>query len=290
MGNFLKDSNKLLNNSNIFLGTRLINDMRRRNKTSQDLELIYIMDANYILQNHSILSDLFQTGKVFIKNYITNFVTEKLAEAASSAPGVGDELADIGKYSWEMSKVMLNLFSESPVGMYEFRINPQSAKFAYKNIQKIIEYGHEKYEVQSFGLHMMDVNFNCTTGLLMPPRTIVDWGFTDIRLSYPYYKLLEFEKFYKDSKRMIMVMFFDYIFFAFLTGFDYAIEANDPRQIRYNISMKADPKSKMHILSSNIGDYLINMDRTFSISMATNVNSTISNINQSMVSSKLPEK
>jgi len=282
MGDFLKDANKILNSSSIYLGTRLINDMRNRG-SSQDLETIYMMDIDYILQNRSILSDLFETGKEFIKSYITSFVKEKLAEVASSAPGIGDEIADIGKYAWEMSKVMLNLFSDSPVGMYRFRINPEQAKFAYKNIQKIIEYGQEKYEVQSFGLHMMDVTFNCTTGLLMPPRTIVDWGFNDIRLSYPYYKLLEFEKFYKDSKRMIMVVFFDYIFFGFLTGFDYTIDARNPRQIRYNIMMKADPKSKMHILSFDVGKYLAGMDRTFSIFMNTDVNSTINQVQRSIV-------
>lgn len=282
MSNLLQDSNKILNNANLYLGSRLINDMRQRGHL-QDLELIYMMDANYILQNHSILSSLFETGKEFVKNYITNFVYEKLSEVASASPGVGDELADLGKYSWEMSKVMLNLFSDSPVGMYKFRINPEQAKFSYKNIQKIIEYGHEKYEIQSFGLHMMDVTFNCTTGLLMPPRTIVDWGFDDIRLSYPYYKLLEFEKFYKDSKRMIMVMFFDYVFFGFLTGFDYSFDAKNPRQVRYNITMKADPNSKIHILSSNVGEYLSGMKRTFSVTLATDVNSTISNVNPKIV-------
>jgi len=282
MAKVLNDSNKILNSTNIYLGTRLLNDMRKRGRL-QDLELIYMMDANYILQNHSVLSSLFETGKVFIKNYITNFVTEKISEAASNAPGMGDELADISKYAWEMSKVMLTLFSESPVGMYKFRINPEEAKFSYKNIQKINEYGHEKYEVQSFGLHMMDITFNCNTGFLIPPRTVVDWGFDDIRLSYPYYKLLEFEKFYKDNKRLIMVMFFDYVFFGFLTGFDYSFDAKNPRQVRYNITMKADPNSKMHLLSSSIGEYLNNMRRTFSITLNNDVNSTISNVNNKIV-------
>lgn len=282
MSNVLNDSSKILNSSNIYVGTRLMNDMRKRGHL-HDLELIYMMDANYILQNHNSLSSLFENGKVFVKNYITNFVSEKLTEVASNAPGVGNELADISKYGWEMSKVMLNLFDESPVGMYKFRINPEEAKFSYKNIQKVIEYGHEQYEVQRFGLHMMDVTFNCTTGFLMPPQTIVDWGFDDIRLSYPYYKLLEFEKFYKDSKRMIMVMFFDYMFFGFLTGFDYSFDAKNPRQVRYNITMKADPKSKMHILSSNVGEYLDTMRRTFSISLKSDVNSTINHVNPKVV-------
>lgn len=223
-------------------------------------ERVLLIDADYLFEKDNELKDKISKGyKVmadYVKNTLKNIVSEGIQYIAGSLVGWGDTAVELVRYTSEISKVLMRYFSSEPIGIYEFRINPTTAKFSYNKIQQIKEYGYEHYIIQSYGDRMVDLPFSGTTGSLFPPRKIIEMGLDDVRLSYPYYKLLEFEKFYMEADRMIVIIFFDFMMFGYLSSFNYTFDANDPRQVKFDFSLKFDPRSKFHLFSTDIGEYL----------------------------------
>jgi len=223
-------------------------------------ERLLLIDGDYLFEKDNKLKEKISQGyKVmgdYIKNTITNILFETTQYVAGSLVSFGDTAIELVKYTAQITNVLRRYFSGEPTGIYEFRINPVTAKFGYNKIQQVKEYGYEHYVVQSYGDRMVDLPFSGTTGSLFPPRKIIEMGLDDIRLSFPYYKLLEFEKFYLNADRMIVIIFFDFMMFGYLNNFNYTFDAKDPRQVRFDFSIKFDPRSKFHLFSTDIGEYL----------------------------------
>lgn len=255
-------TDKILTSSAFLLGNLVSQNMRREGISpfASTGEQVILIDADYLFEKDEVLREKISQGyKImvdYVKNTLNNLALLSIEQALGSFIDEEDEVMELGKWTKDMYDVLIRYFSSEPTGIYEFRLNPITAKFNYNKIQQIKEYGQEHYIVQSYGDRMVDLPFSGTTGSLFPPRKMIEMGFDDVRLSFPYYKLLEFEKFYLDADRMIVIVFFDFMMFGYITNFSYSFDANNPRKVNYDLGLKFDPRSKFHIFSTDIGEYL----------------------------------
>lgn len=255
-------TDKILTSSAFLLGNLVSQNMRREGISpfASTGEQVILIDADYLFEKDEVLREKISQGyKImvdYVKNTLNNLALLSIEQALGSFIDEEDEVMELGRWTKDMYDVLIRYFSSEPTGIYEFRLNPVTAKFNYNKIQQIKEYGQEHYIVQSYGDRMVDLPFSGTTGSLFPPRKMIEMGFDDVRLSFPYYKLLEFEKFYLDADRMIVIVFFDFMMFGYITSFSYSFDANNPRKVNYDLGLKFDPRSKFHIFSTDIGEYL----------------------------------
>jgi len=153
--------------------------------------------------------------------------------------------------------------------LFRFRINPQSFKQNESKIRQF-EKTQRGWETSYGGEQMIKLSFNGTTGALIPPsfvRKIL--GLDDVRLSLPYWNLCRFNKFFEVCDRRgdrLHMIFWGKLFVGHLMSFSYGLNADDPKQIKYDFTFNAYP-GKIRGLTSIFPEWLrgiLNMTEFYS--------------------------
>ena len=142
----------------------------------------------------------------------------------------------------------------SLVNAYIFNINPQTVDYTYNKLQTVTEYGKGMYDIEYFGDKLVNVPIAGTTGALFPPSWLIDKGILDPRLSLNYILLKHFEQFYLDSSQRWLVYMLGIVYLAFIENFKYGWDANNPRQIKYSMSLKVNPYFSFDIFRGKLKD------------------------------------
>ena len=132
-----------------------------------------------------------------------------------------------------------------PNFIYQFRVKPSKQQWVRGKANQLEYYGFGKYDLQVSGDKLVDVSLDCTTGLLMPPRSILDLGITDTRLSVPYLKFRELERFYSESSQRVCFIINSVMYFGFFENMQHNLDSVTPRKIDFTVHMKLRPNVRI---------------------------------------------
>jgi len=124
-------------------------------------------------------------------------------------------------------------------GLYRFRINPQQVQVTKSKITAVV-LTHAGYERAYFGNELTRLSYTGTTGRLWLPQEFQNSIFADIRLSPVYQRFIQFEAWFEQMNRDVMLL--DHrgtLYRGAQTQFSYTERADDPYQISYTFSFEA---------------------------------------------------
>lgn len=221
-------------------------------KSRGKLELITIIDVSSALDSNS----------KNLGNQIRMKVIMEIARQVASGlfSGAWDSVVSknprLKGFSSSAVSGMANLLgmgvTKDRAGTFRFRINPQRIGDRYRKVQTETNYGWGYLDLEHHGSDWITKTYNCTTGFLYPPAPILSLGITDIRMSPAYIKLKEFENYYLRSTQKLIIVELLTGYLGYFTDFDRTFDANFPRQMLFNITLKVHPTFRLNVLTGKI--------------------------------------
>jgi len=142
----------------------------------------------------------------------------------------------------ESDRVDLEIFLTSFVrreGLFRFRINPNSVQVSKGKLTQAV-LTHAGYERAYFGNDLTRLSYSGSTGRLWLPQEFQNSIFVDIRLSPVWQKFIQFEVWFEQMNRDVMLL--DHhgtLYRGAQTQFSYGERADDPYQIQYQFNFEA---------------------------------------------------
>lgn len=185
--------------------------------------------------------------------------------ASGIAEGINTDLVKEGLI-WVIRKWLIK-------GFYVFRINPRQVSYNDRKLVNVYRYGFGSFDVQYFGNDLISASLEGQTGSLVPPYGFVkgirigdfDFSINDIRLSVAYLKLIELETFFRESPPRLLCCFLERIYYGFMIDFGYTMDANNPFNIGYRMTLNLHPNRYWY------GDLLFTKFKDFDLEVAENV-------------------
>jgi hypothetical protein len=216
-------------------------------------EVLWLFNANSIYTKDKQGNDILETltlVKAFWKEFTKNLQYQ--ASHMRQVEGTSDILATLQNvYSSVVVQLLDSIgYVQSVLGkkkgsaiqdIYKFRINPTSAKWDFRKLQKKTNYGYGIYDLEPYGEEMIKLSLNNTTGFLMPPEPLKTLGIFDIMLTEGYQKLKELENYYLNSGQRLFLYFFRTFYYGWLTDLSYSFDANNPFQIKFSLGFELHP-------------------------------------------------
>ena len=142
----------------------------------------------------------------------------------------------------ESDRVDLEMFLANFIrreGLFRFRINPQSVQISKSKLTQTV-LTHAGYERAYFGNDLTRLSYSGSTGRLWLPQEFQNSMFVDIRLSPVWQKFVQFEVWFEQMNRDVMLL--DHrgtLYRGAQTQFSYTERADDPFQIQYQFNFEA---------------------------------------------------
>jgi hypothetical protein len=141
------------------------------------------------------------------------------------------------------------LFTPPTLNYFRFRINPSKLSVVNSKMMNITEYGHDKWDIESWGNRLALYTYNANTGSLVPDPDLIASGITDIRLSKAWRKMEEFKKFYVLKSKKILILFEEEMVEGIFQKFDFVRDADNPWSIKYNFTIQVDLSTSRNLIS-----------------------------------------
>jgi hypothetical protein len=219
------------------------------------LDTIVIIDASAALDS-GYATTLSKAREQIFRDMATQAVSSLFGRAWDSIQSGGGTAL----HNWSSNAIsgLVNLgmsaMRSDHGGVYRFNLNPQKIANRYRKVQTEHQHGFGYMELEYYGSDYITKTYNCTTGFLLPPAPIRKMGISDIRLSTGYIKLKELEKYYLNSSQKLVVVEFNTGYLGYLSDFDYNVDANNPRQMLFNLTFRLHPTCRFNILSGQRSD------------------------------------
>lgn len=148
------------------------------------------------------------------------------------------------------------IFISGESNYYKFLINPQNMRFDYQKLQSEEETS-DITVINTYRNKAMPLSFSGVSGSLIPKTILklkpdelgklpIDSLLKNPRLSVAWMKFRQLEKFYESTNSDIAILFDMDLYVGKFVSFNYSMEAENPWQISYDISIKIYPDMVQH--------------------------------------------
>jgi len=232
------------NLSNFTAGVKtLLNNVPVTYALSLHGDSVYLFDADEILSSNMWdigTKLLLETAKEVVSNVIGEYVS------------FGNATVDILSYANTYLEMILGKgYFGDQSWYYKFRINPNRLSIARRKLQSATHYGWGLYDLEYFGDEIVVLSFSGKTGNMMPPAPLPSLGIWDPRLSVPYIKLAQLEKFYRKTNNRLFITVYGRVYYGFLSDLTYNLDAENPRKIEYSFTFNAHPGFIFDVFTGN---------------------------------------